>query len=211
MAGPHRHRQLSKREVTEPRGRHLFDRRIEQPLTWLTLYHPETVPDGTDVCTIRYMPRPVVVTIDVPQPPDAVFDHLDVMANHESFNDHLMTDWVLSGPERGVGSRARVHTKVMGMSDIVEFEVTEAERPRRIVERNTAVRAQRIGQGTYTLEPATSGSGTRITFEYDWIVTPLIDRLTAPLTRAYLRRNNTIAMQRLAQDLAGGATDSPRR
>jgi uncharacterized protein YndB with AHSA1/START domain len=147
------------------------------------------------------MPKPVTVSIDVPQDRARVYDFLDVMANHEPFNDHLMRDWELSGPERGVGSRARVHTKALGMSDVIDIEVVDAEAPSRIVERNVAAKAGRTGQGTYLLEPRPDG-GTRITFEYRWIVTPLVDRLTSPLARAYIRRNNQTAMQRLAAQLA---------
>jgi uncharacterized protein YndB with AHSA1/START domain len=144
------------------------------------------------------MPKPVTVSIDVPQDRDLVYDFLDVMANHEPFNDHLMRNWELSGPERGVGSKARVEVRTLGQSDVVDIEVIDAEAPVRIVERNTAVKAGRTGQGTYTLESTPSG-GTRITFEYRWIVAPLADRLTAPLARAFIRRNNTIAMRRLAE------------
>jgi uncharacterized protein YndB with AHSA1/START domain len=146
------------------------------------------------------MPKPVIVSVDVPQDRQQVFAFLDVMANHEGFNDHLMRDWELSGPERGVGSRARVHVKAMGMADVVDIEVVDAEAPVRIVERNTAAKAGRTGQGTYTLEPLPDG-GTRIAFEYRWIVTPTIDRITAPLARAFIRRNNRTAMRRLADQL----------
>ena len=151
------------------------------------------------------MPKPVTVSVIVPQDREQVFDFLDLMANHESFNDHLMRDWELSGPERGVGSKARVHTHALGMSDVVDIEVVDAETPTRIVERNTAAKAGRTGQGTYTLEPLPDG-GTRITFEYRWIVAPMIDRLTSPLARAYIRRNNATAMRRLAAVLAERAT-----
>ena len=147
------------------------------------------------------MPKPVTVSVTVPQDPEHVFDFLDLMANHEPFNDHLMRNWELSGPERGVGSKARVHTRALGMSDVVDIEVIEAEAPTRIVERNTAAKAGRTGEGTYTLDPLPDG-GTRITFEYRWIVAPMIDRLTAPVARAYIRRNNETAMRRLAALLA---------
>jgi len=150
---------------------------------------------------MRYMPKPVTVSIDVPQPVDEVFDFLDVMANHEPFNDHLMRDWELSGPDRGIGSKARVHVKALGVKDLIDIEVTDAERPVRIVERNTATKAGRVGQGTYTLSP-TAGGGTHVEFEYRWIVTPLLDRLTSPFVRSYLRRNNTTSMRRLAALLA---------
>src|SRR4051812_19397824 len=151
-------------------------------------------------CTIRYMPKPVTVSVDVPQDRERVFEFLDVMANHEPFTDHLMRDWELSGPARGVGSKARVHVRALGVSDVVDIEVVDAEAPTRIVERNVAAKAGRTAEGTYTLTP--SGAGTRISFEYRWIVTPLLDRLTAPLARAYLRRANETAMRRLAEQLA---------
>ena len=156
------------------------------------------------MCTIWYMPKPITVTVDVAQDVEHVYDFLDLMANHEAFTDHLMRDWELSGPARGVGSKARVRTKALGMSDVVEFEVVAAERPTRIVERNVATMAGRTGQGTYVLAPL-PGGGTRITFEYRWLVTPLADRVLSPIARRFLRRTNETAMRRLADLLAGQA------
>ena len=72
------------------------------------------------------MARPVTVSIDVPQDRADVFEFLDVMANHERFTDHLMRDWELSGPDRGVGSKARVRVRVLGMADVIEIEVVDA-------------------------------------------------------------------------------------
>jgi hypothetical protein len=156
------------------------------------------------------MPKPVIVSIDVPQDRTSVYEFLDLMANHEPFNDHLMADWELSGPPRGVGSRARVRTTALGISDVVDIEVTDAEAPTRIVERNVAAKARRTGQGTYTLSDL-PGGGTHIEFEYRWIVAPLFDRLTAPLARAFIRRNNTTSMRRLSQQLAANVPVAPRR
>lgn len=144
------------------------------------------------------MPAPVTVFIEVPQPISRVYEFLELMANHEAFNDHLMRNWSLSGPANGVGSCAQVHTRAMGISDVVDIEVIAAVAPTSIIERNTAQKSGRIGQGTYTLAGAADG-GTLITFEYAWITAPLVDRLTAPLARAYIRRNNTTAMRRLAE------------
>jgi uncharacterized protein YndB with AHSA1/START domain len=153
---------------------------------------------------MRYMPKPVTVSIEVPDAVEDVYDFLDVMANHEPFTDHLLRDWELSGPERGVGSRARVQVRAFGTSDVVDIEVVDAEAPTRIVERNTARKAGRTAQGTYTLSPTASG-GTHIAFEYRWIVTPLMDKLTAPLGRSFIRRTNETAMRRLAEALAARA------
>jgi hypothetical protein len=147
------------------------------------------------------IPKPVTVSVEVPQERARVFAFLDVMANHEPFTDHLLRDWELSGPDRGVGSRARVRTKALGVRDVVDIEVVDAEAPVRIVERNVAHKAGRTGEGTYLLQELPSG-GTRIEFTYRWIEAPLADRVTAPLARAYIRRTNATAMRRLAEQLA---------
>jgi hypothetical protein len=148
------------------------------------------------------MPKPVTVSIDVPHAPKDVYDFLDVMANHEPFTDHLLRDWEVSGPARGVGSKARVHVRAFGVSDVVDIEVVDADPPTRIIERNVAAKIGRTAEGTYTLIPNASG-GTHITFEYRWIVTPVTDRLAAPLVRSFIRRTNETAMRRLAEQLAG--------
>jgi len=158
---------------------------------------------------MRYMPKPVTVSIDVPQDRERVYDFLDVMANHEPFTNHLMTDWELSGPARGVGSKARVKVKAMGIADTVDIEVVDAAAPERIVERNVAQKAGRTGQGTYTLTDL-PGGGTHIAFEYRWIVTPLVDRLSAPLVRGYLKRSNATSMRRLAEVLASAPAPATR-
>ena len=147
------------------------------------------------------MPKPVTVSVDVPQDRASVYEFLDVLGNHEPFTDHLMRDWRLSGPPRGVGAKAEVHTRALGISDVVDIEVLAADPPTRIVERNVAHKAGRVGEGTYVLTPRAEG-GTTITFEYRWIKAPLLDRVLSPLTRAYLRRANGVAMRRLAAHLA---------
>jgi carbon monoxide dehydrogenase subunit G len=145
--------------------------------------------------------QPVDVTIEVPYPPEEVYDFLDVMANHEPFTNHILRDWEYSGPDRGVGSKARVKAVVAGRSDTVEIEVVSAERPTKIVERNVGAGGRRVANGTYTLEPLPSG-GTRIVFEYSWQEAPLSERVASPLARAVLRRGNQRAMERLAEQLA---------
>ena len=82
--------------------------------------------------------RPVDTSIEVPYPPEEVFDFLDVMAHHEPFTNHMLRDWEYSGPDRGVGSKARVKVSAGGRTDTVDIEVVSAERPKTIVERNVA-------------------------------------------------------------------------
>ena len=44
--------------------------------------------------------KPVTVSVEVPNPPQHVYDFLEVLGNHERFMDHFMVDWELSGPRR---------------------------------------------------------------------------------------------------------------
>jgi hypothetical protein len=145
--------------------------------------------------------KPVRVTIDVPHPPEFVFDFLDVMANHEPFTNHMLQDWRYAGPQRGIGSKATVTVTAAGRSEDAEIEVIAAERPKTIVEQNVSGGGRRIGTGTYTLDPLPDGD-TRIAFEYAWKQPLLSDRVAAPLTRLILRRGNQRAMERLAEQLA---------
>jgi hypothetical protein len=144
--------------------------------------------------------RPVRVTTTVPYPAERVYDFLDVMANHEPFTNHMLKDWEYSGPERGIGAKARVTATLAGRSEPVEVEVIAAERPRTIIEQNVGAGGRRIATGTYILEPMASGE-THITFEYAWKQAPLSERLTAPLVRAILSAANRRALTRLAEQL----------
>jgi hypothetical protein len=148
--------------------------------------------------------KPVSVHIDVPQEIGDVYDHLDVMANHEAFTNHYMTDWSFDGPDRGVGSMAHVTAKPGGQSAEVYIAVYHADAPRRIVEHNASAGGARLGTGTYILEPLPDG-GTRVTFEYGWRKAPLADRMAAPLVRSMMRKANQSAMERLAGELAASS------
>jgi uncharacterized protein YndB with AHSA1/START domain len=150
-----------------------------------------------------YMPSPVTVSIDVPQPREDVFSFLDVLANHEPFTNHMLVDWTLSGPDRGVGAKAHVYSKVGGRKEPIDMEVIDADPPARIVERNVSAGGKRVGRGTYELADLPDG-GTRVTFTYAWDQAPAVDRALAPLVRAVLRRGNQRAMERLFEQLGTG-------
>jgi hypothetical protein len=145
--------------------------------------------------------KPVVSTIEVRQAPEEVFDHLDVLANHEAFTDHFLVGWEVSGSPSGVGARARMRVRKPGPEDMLEMEVISGERPRVSVERSVSGGGKRLTQGTYTLEPSGEGGGTRISFELAWLKAPLAERMLAPLTRSIARRANTKSLRRLKQQL----------
>ena len=145
--------------------------------------------------------KPLTVSVEVPNPPHQVYEYLEVLGNHEQFTDHFMVDWKLSGPKRGVGSKANVRVKATAEKDWTDFEIVEADSDRRIVEESRGgSRGRRHMRGTYLLRALPDG-GTRIEFELEALELPTGERLMGPLTRAYLRRVNGKSMKRLAERL----------
>jgi hypothetical protein len=146
--------------------------------------------------------KPVTVSTVVPQSPQEVYEFLAVLANHESFTDHFLVKWSVSGPARGVGAKGRARANTPSSQDWTEFEIVEAE-PGRIVEEGVGAGGKRHTRGTYTLEELPDG-GTRISFELEWLETSRAERLLPPLTRAFIRRPNRKSLRRLAKQLAQG-------
>jgi hypothetical protein len=144
--------------------------------------------------------KPVTASIDVPQPRESVYAFLDVMANHEPFTNHMLVDWRYSGPPSGVGSKARVTTKLGGVTDEADIEVVEVEPGRMIRERNVGAKGKRVAHGTYQLTDLPDG-GTHIEFTWALDKAPLADRALGPVLRGLLTRGNAKAMQRLAEQL----------
>ncbi len=144
--------------------------------------------------------KPVTVATTVPQPIQAVFDHLVVLANHEAFLDHFLVDWSFSGPASGVGAKGRARANAAGSQDWTEFEIVAAEEPRKIVEEGVGAGGKRRTRGTYWLE-AVGDAETSVSFELEWIEASRAERLCPPLTRAFIRRPNGKAMRRLTAQL----------
>jgi len=146
--------------------------------------------------------KPVTVSLEVPNSTHEVYEFLEVLGNHESFMDHFMVDWQLSGPKRGVGSKANVRVKATAEKDWTDVEIVEADSGRRLVEETIGgPGGRRRTRGTYLLESLPDG-GTGITFELEFTEMPRGERLMGPLNRAYVRRINRKAMKRLAERLA---------
>ena len=145
--------------------------------------------------------EPVTVSVEVPDSREDVYAFLDRLANHELFTDHLMVNWEYSGPAAGIGAKAKAKVRAPGSNEIISIEVLEADPPRRIVEENVGAGGRRRARGTYTLEELPEG-GTRVSFQFAWVEAPRLERLGAPLTRAFMRRANGRSMRRLARTLA---------
>jgi len=146
--------------------------------------------------------KPVNVSVEVPNSAHQVYEFLEVLGNHESFMDHFMIDWKLSGPKRGVGAKANVRVKATAEKDWTDVEIVEADAGRRLVEETLGgPSGKRRTRGTYLLEAIPDG-GTRITFELEMVEMATSEKLMGPLNRAYVKRINRKAMKRLAEELA---------
>lgn len=147
--------------------------------------------------------KPVTVSTVVARPVAEVYDFLDVLANHESFTDHMLVKWKCSGPARGVGAKAEAKANTIGSQDWTDFEIVEAEPPVRIVEEGIGNGGKRHTRGTYRLEELPDGK-TKVSFELEWLETARAERLIPPMTRAFMHRVNTKSMRRLAKQLSAG-------
>jgi len=144
--------------------------------------------------------KPVEVTTVINRPIAEVYEHLDVLANHEAFTDHFLVDWRLHGPASGVGAAVKLRVRAPGRSEEVELTVIEAERPARNVEETVGAGGRRRTRGTYRLEPLDAG-GTKVRFEIAPIALPRSERPLWPLSRAWLRRQNARSLERLREQL----------
>jgi len=145
--------------------------------------------------------KSVITSVEVPNSTHQVYEFLDELGNHESFMDHFMVDWKLSGPKRGVGAKANVRVKATAEKDWTDVEIVEADSGRRLVEETVGgPSGKRRTRGTYHLEALPDG-GTRITFELEMIEMPRGERLMGPVNRAYVKRINRKAMRRLEERL----------
>jgi hypothetical protein len=146
-------------------------------------------------------PYTVSVSTIVAAPPAEVHALLDHLAAHQLWTDHFLVDWELIGDPHGVGAKARFRAKGAGPNARGEIEVISST-PVRIVEEGRGGKdGARRTRGTYELAPADDG-GTLVTFTNEVWPTSRVDALGAPLAKAYLRRNNAKALERLRQLLA---------
>ena len=134
--------------------------------------------------------KPVSVSITIDRPRDELFDRLSDLRWHEQFTDHFLVDY------SGTADAVRVRTKMPGPAQWADIRSTEKVRPSKLVERGVGAGGKRETQGTYRLEDAGPGR-THVTFELAFIHVPVAERAMGPFLRAYMRRANARAMERL--------------
>jgi Polyketide cyclase / dehydrase and lipid transport len=151
--------------------------------------------------------KPVEVSTVIRRPIAEVYAYLDVLANHEAFTDHFLVDWQLQGPASGVGAMVTMRVRAPGRSEEVDLTVIEAEPPVRTVEETIGAGGRRRTRGTYELE-ALDADRTEVRFEIDPIEVPRSERPLWPLSRAWLRRQNARALERLREQLEAPAVQA---
>lgn len=149
------------------------------------------------------MPDPVTVAVEVARPRQQVFDHVDVLANHQAWLTNLYKEWSFEGPKRGVGAKARAQVDAPAAREKVNIEVVESQAPERIVEEVASAHGKRETIGTYRFTEL-DGGRTRIEFELAWRKAPRTERLAPFFARVFMARALGKSMKLLAAQLEKG-------
>jgi uncharacterized protein YndB with AHSA1/START domain len=149
---------------------------------------------------------PVRSSVVIDRRPEEVFDYLFDIANHAEFSDHYLEDFRLTREDSlglGAGARFRVDAPLNRFS-WADVTITEADRPRRIVERGRTGKFNRIRLLTmYELEPAGGSTKVTLTTETERPKLPS-DRLMERIARGWFKRKQRKALKRLRAILEEG-------
>lgn len=150
---------------------------------------------------------PVTSSVLVDRPVDDVYEYLFDVANHAEFTDHYLKDFRLTREDSlgvGAGARFRVDAPLNRFS-WADVTVTEAERPRRIVQRGRTGKFNRIRLVTrYELEPAGHGS-TQVRLVTETEAPRLAsDKLMEAVGRRWFKRKQGKALRRMRSILEEG-------
>jgi hypothetical protein len=149
------------------------------------------------------MPKPVIVAVEVARPRQEVFDHVDVLANHEVWRKNLYKDWRFEGPTRGVGAIARATPDAPTSQERVEIKVVSSQAPEEIVEEVESAHGKRQTTETYRFTELGEGR-TRIQLEFAWRKVPRSERIAPFFARAFMARAQGKSLRLLAAQLEKG-------
>jgi hypothetical protein len=135
--------------------------------------------------------KPVTVTTTIDRPREEIHAVLDDLMNHEAFTDHFLTGYERT--EKGI------RVKGKGGGGWMEITPVESTLDRIVEEGRSGRGGRRHTKGIYTLEPR-NGS-TVVSFTNEIEPSGVGDRLAAPLIRAYLRKQNGRALERLKEQM----------
>ena len=142
--------------------------------------------------------REVTVSTVISAPREQVFDFVCDLAGRPAFTDHFMRDYRLARVDPvGAGAAARFQLRAPLAKEYAELQITEADRPRRIVEE---IRVGRRGRNRsvalydFIVE---GGGTTRVELTTYSEPATRIDRLKEIGAAGWMRRQTRKALDRL--------------
>jgi uncharacterized membrane protein len=140
-------------------------------------------------------------SVDVAQPPDAVFPWLLEQDKVPRWMSHVEEYQQLDGAPLSTGSRLRQTIELSGSRVSFELEVLRYDPPRAAEARFETNGVEVVN--LYALEAA--GAGTRLTMSMDAKPTKFSARMLIPVVQPRLERKLTEDLERLRALLDGGA------
>jgi len=141
--------------------------------------------------------RQVSVSVFISAPREQVYDFVADLAGRPAYTDHYLKDYRLARANaRGKGAAARFLLDAPLRSERGEITITEADRPRRIVEEG---RVGRLGRSRlvalYEFVPEPGGTRVELTTLSD--PATVIDRMKQAGVHRWMRRQTKTALERL--------------
>ena len=142
--------------------------------------------------------RQVTVSIVISAPREEIFDFVSDLAARPAFTDHFMRDYRLARANPvGLGAAARFQMKAPFAKEYAELEITELDRPRRIVE-ELAVGRRGRNRSLAVYDFSVDGPGvTRIELTTFSEPATLVDRVKELGAAGWLKRQTSKALNRL--------------
>ena len=142
--------------------------------------------------------RPVTVSTVISAPREEIFDFVCDLAARPAYTDHFMRDYRLARVNPvGIGAASRFQLKAPFAKEYAELQITEVDRPRRIVEQ---IRVGRRGRNRSVAVYDFSSEGPEVTrVELTTLSEPAtrIDRLREFGVHGWMRRKTSKALERL--------------
>ncbi len=141
--------------------------------------------------------RQVSVSVFISAPREQVYDFVADLAGRPAYTDHYLKDFRLARAKpQGKGAAARFLLDSPLASERGEIEITEADRPRRIVEEG---RVGRLGRSrlvaVYEFVPEPGGTHVELTTLSD--PATVVDRMKQAGVHRWTRRQTKTALERL--------------
>jgi uncharacterized protein YndB with AHSA1/START domain len=141
-----------------------------------------------------------VGTIPSPRSAEEVFDYMAMFSKVTEWDETAAEAWPIDGNEPGPGARFHVLVRWMGREIPLDYEITEYERPRRIVIR--AENSTAVSEDTVTVRE--TSDGCELTYDAKLTLKGAI-RLIDPILGFAFRRLGDSAAAGLRREL--GAPD----